>query len=284
MKTTTGHSNCSIVRNFTLIELLIVVAIIAIIAGMLLPALNSAREKARAIQCVGNMKQIGLYCQNYRDNMDGRFPQATDINWVEQIMISEGVVDTKGLMKDVTRDIFGLKKKTGVAWCPSGEIRWPKDGMPANKEDSPLYTNDNNQVTNFSKFTHYGILVPNNTGGVCSFPENTQMAKKRDGSEQNKFHASAKDNRIKTPSAQAWMAESAYGNPTTLTPLLTGNNILAYTMNLEPASGGGTWSTRHGTGVSLLYCDGHVGSKNVLNMLAWGTPGNSDDCKIGRIP
>ncbi len=55
-------------RFFTLIELLIVIAIIAILAGMLLPALNASKKKAKMVQCVGNLRQLGQAANNYADD------------------------------------------------------------------------------------------------------------------------------------------------------------------------------------------------------------------------
>ena len=66
-------------KNFTLIELLVVIAIIAILAAMLLPALGKAREKARSISCVSNLKQLSTAMIMYTQNNSDYYPNRDEV-------------------------------------------------------------------------------------------------------------------------------------------------------------------------------------------------------------
>ncbi|MDD7983571.1 prepilin-type N-terminal cleavage/methylation domain-containing protein [Lentisphaera marina] len=147
--------------KFSLIEILVVVAIIGILSSLLLPSLGKAREKAKLAVCKNNLKQIAIFFELNADDNEGRFPESTSHQWPGYGPVSwdDNLGDYDGRNLSDTQKNAGklngsdFNNDSGIYQCPTDDVvrlfGTDADCLPLTYSASSFF--DNNGISNNSR-------------------------------------------------------------------------------------------------------------------------------------
>jgi prepilin-type N-terminal cleavage/methylation domain-containing protein len=138
-----SYTATEIQRAFTLVEMLVVIAIIAILAALLLPALGRGKESARSVSCMNNLHQLALATCAYTMDASGRVPVFR--TWLAAL--TSGDLTTGGL--------YPYLKSKAVYVCPTDNLT---------SRNSPVYTIPNSHPRNYSYAMSCGYCHTTDTG------------------------------------------------------------------------------------------------------------------------